>query len=231
MSLLLFLGGLKIKAILVHGFSKNPQDMDPLKRHLELLGYDCIVPNLPLTFKEFDYAAGILEHVLEEMVHFHLRKGEKIHLVGHSTGGLVIRKLISETTYASYIRRCVLIATPNKGCKLANVAGKIKPVIKIYKTLRSLDFDYVESVDFTAKAEIEVAAIAGNKNNLFLGNFIGSENDGRVELDSVYYPELADFIILPYGHLEIHQETETAKQIDSFFKTGKFSYQNALLNR
>jgi pimeloyl-ACP methyl ester carboxylesterase len=198
--------------------------MEKLHLNLEMLGYDCIRPNLPLTFKEFDHAASVLEQILEELVSFHLEKDELIHLVGHSTGGLVIRKLISETKYTASIGRCVLIATPNKGCKLANIAGKLKPVVRIYKTLRSLDYDYVEKVDFTPKFDrgIEVAAIAGNKNNLLLGNLIGSENDGRVELESVYYPELKDFITLPYGHLEIHQQPETAKWIDAFLRSGKF---------
>lgn len=198
--------------------------MERLKRNLDSFGYECILPNLPLTFKEFDIASVALDHVLEEMVRFHLEKDEKIHLIGHSTGGLVIRKLISETKYTASIGRCVLIATPNKGCKLANIAGKIKPIVRIYKTLKSLDYDYVESVDFNPKSDtdIEVAAIAGNKNNLLLGNLIGLENDGRVELDSVYYPELKDFITLPYGHLEIHHQPETAKWIDTFLRSGKF---------
>lgn len=186
---------------------------------MEILGYECIVPDLPLTYKEFDFAANVLESLLEELT---LTKEEKVHLVGHSTGGLVIRKLIAETDYSDKIGRCVLIATPNKGSKLADIAGKIKPVVKIFKTLRSLNYEYIEQIDLTPKSNIEIAAIAGNRNNLFLGNLIGEENDGRVEVHSVYYPELKDYLTLPYGHAEIHHQPETAKMVDTFIRTGKF---------
>lgn len=193
--------------------------MKQMKSHMELLGYQCIVPKLPLTYKEFDYAAIILEGILEKLF---FTEDEKVHLVGHSTGGLVIRKLISDTKYVDKIGRCVLIGTPNKGSKLANIAGKMKPVIKIFKTLRSLDYDYIEQIHLTSRPDIEIAAIAGNRNKLLLGKLIGEENDGRVEVDSVYYPELKDYITLPYGHTEIHHQPETAKLIDAFIRTGKF---------
>jgi uncharacterized alpha/beta hydrolase family protein len=196
--------------------------MKPLEQNLELLGYECLVPKLPLTFKEFDQSAFALEEMLEELIKSNLKNEEKINLVGHSTGGLVIRKFISETKHKTNIGRCVLIATPNKGSKLANLATSIKPVGEIYRTLKSLKYKYIEQIDFTSVPNIEVAAIAGNKNNLFLGNLIRDENDGRVELSSVYYPELKAFITLPFGHNEIHHQPETAKWVDTFLRTGKF---------
>lgn len=196
--------------------------MKPLKQNLELLGYECIVPNLPLTFKEFDQSALILEAILEELIESNLKHEEKVNLVGHSTGGLVIRKFVSETNHISRIGRCVLIATPNKGSKLANLAASIKPVGEIYRTLKSLKYNYIEQMDFTSVPDVEIAAIAGNKNNLFLGNLIRDENDGRVELSSVFYPELKDIITLPFGHIEIHHQQETAKWVDTFLRTGKF---------
>jgi pimeloyl-ACP methyl ester carboxylesterase len=214
--------GIQIKAVLIHGFSKSPNDMRPLERNLEMLGYKCIVPNLPLTFKEFDYSALLLEEILDEYLNNDLHNGEKIHLVGHSTGGLVIRKFVSETRHTASIGRCVLIATPNKGSQLARIATRLKPVGELYRTLKSLNYEYIEQNKIAPVSDIEIAAIGGNKNNLFLGKLIRDVNDGRVELRSVYYPELKDFITLPFGHNEIHHQQETAFWINSFLKTGKF---------
>lgn len=196
--------------------------MKSLEQNLERLGYECIVPNFPLTFKEFDYSALVLEDMLDELIESNLKNEDKINLIGHSTGGLVIRKFISETKHTSRIGRCVLIATPNKGSKLANLAATIKPVGEIYRTLKSLKYEYIKQMNFTSVPDVEIAAIAGNKNNLFLGNFIRDENDGRVELSSVFYPGLKDFITLPFGHNEIHHQQETVRWIDTFLKTGKF---------
>ncbi len=211
------------KAILVHGFNKDSMDMDPLKRHLNLLRYECILKDFPITYKEFDMAAFILEGVLEEVIENSVDDKEKINLIGHSTGGLVIRKFLSETKYIDKINRCVLIATPNQGSSLANIANKFKPYTSIYKTLKSLTYDYIEKMDLKHRSNVEIGAIAGNVSNLLLGNLMSEENDGRVEVSSVYYPDLKDFIILPYGHKEIHHQQETAKLIDAFLQSGKFN--------
>ncbi len=197
--------------------------MKRLHQHLESLGYECFSPNLSLTYKELEFASLTLEGILEEVTASNLRKDEQIHLVGHSTGGLVIRKLLSDTKHANRIGRCVLIATPNQGSKLAEIAGSVTFYVEVYKTLKSLTYHAVRQLKIENESNIEIAAIAGTKNNLLLGKLIGRENDGRVEVDSVYLPSLNDFMTLPYGHKEIHHQLETAKWVDAFLRTGKFN--------
>jgi len=196
--------------------------MEPLEQYLKLFGYECFLIDLPITFKKFETAAIILEDFFEEIIKNHSIECEKIHFVGHSTGGLVIRKMISDTKYANRIARCVLIATPNKGSQLANIACKIPPYVALFKTLKSISYEYIEQLDIKDNPTIEIAAIAGNVCNLFLGQFIGEESDGMVEVKSVYLPNLSDFIVLAYGHKEIHHQKETAKLVDTFLKSGKF---------
>ncbi|MEQ6388372.1 alpha/beta fold hydrolase [Bacillaceae bacterium S4-13-58] len=206
-----------IKAILVHGYKKDGSDMAPLKNHLEPLGYTCLTPDFSLTYKEFDKAAVELERIIDE--HF---PNEKPHLIGHSTGGLVIRKVISNKKYKNRVGRCVLIATPNNGSRLAELAGIFPFAVKIYRTLKSLHKEYIKQLNLTSHPTIELGAIAGNKNNLLLGKLIPVTNDGRVELDSVYFPDLNDYVVLPYGHLEIHHKKVTAQLVDQFLKRGTF---------
>ena len=212
-----------MKVILVHGFNKSSRDMKVLAQYLTAMGYECYVEDLPITYKEIHFGVEKLQEFLEKIVSNHLRKGEKINLIGHSTGGLIIRKFISESKYTDYISRCVQIATPNQGSKLATLACKIKPYSSIYRTLKSLHYDQVKKMKFLDPNHIEIGAIAGNKNNLFLGNFIGEKNDGRVEVNSVYYHGLKDFILLPYGHKDIHYQEETARYVHQFLQNGFFS--------
>jgi len=220
------------KAILLHGFHKNAKDMKPLAKYLTELGYDCFTPNLPLTFHEFDYAASHLEDQINDLTR-QMAKGEKVHLIGHSTGGLVIRKFLAITNYLDRIDRSVLIATPNKGCKLATIASNVKGYTDIFKTVRSLHVNYINQINFTHDTTIEIGAIAGYRNNLLLGKLIDDVNDGRVEIDSVYLPELKDFLLLPYGHKEIHHRRQTAHWIHRFLKRGSFHIQKqkAIVNR
>lgn len=47
-------------------------------------------------------------------------------------------------------------------------------------------------------------------------------NDGRIEVNSVKADFLTDFIMLPYGHKEIHYQFKTAKAVACFFQNGNF---------
>jgi hypothetical protein len=55
-----------------------------------------------------------------------------------------------------------------------------------------------------------------------LGYLIPGENDGRVDIKSVEFDNMKDFIKLNYGHKEIHHKKETAHYVDLFIKTGSF---------
>ncbi|MCT4607281.1 MAG: alpha/beta hydrolase [Marinisporobacter sp.] len=213
---------MKQKVVLVHGYNKNSNDMKVLKKNLEKMGYEGILVDLPLTYKEIEYAALVLEEIIHKIIK-ELKNNEKINIVGHSTGGLVIRCLLSTSKHINKINRCVLVATPNKGSELADLAGKMsKTFINIFKTLKSLQCEEVKTLKLENSHEIEIGAIAGNRSNLFLGKLLRNENDGRVTVKSVKFSGLKDFVVLPYGHKEIHYKWETARVIDHFIKTGKF---------
>ncbi len=47
---------------------------------------------------------------------------EKVHLVGHSMGGLIARNYLQRRGGASRVERCVLLGTPNHGSRLAPFA-------------------------------------------------------------------------------------------------------------
>ncbi|WP_018248390.1 alpha/beta fold hydrolase [Orenia marismortui] len=210
------------KVILVHGYKKNQNDMLVLKENLEDLDYDVILVDLPLTFKKIEACNSIFKQKIEKIIS-NLDQNEKISFVGHSTGGLIIRCFLSNTEYQGRVHRCVLIATPNQGSQLANIAAKFANIfINIFKTLDSLRSSNVQKLFLEDIATIEVGAIAGNKNNLFLGKLLKNENDGRVQVDSVKYNGLKDFIVIPYGHKEIHYKFKTAELVDSFLRKGKF---------
>ena len=208
--------------VLLHGYNKNKKDMYALRDNLEDLKYEVILAELPLLFKSVRHCTDIFVEQLKK-IKADLKKGEKLSLVGHSTGGIVIRKAIKDLEIKPYINRCVLISTPHRGSKLADKAAKFsKTFINLFKPVRSITTKSIEEMDLKTPPEIEIGAIAGSKSNLFLGRFLREKNDGRIEVESVKYGDLKDFMVLPYGHKEIHHQLETAQLVDNFLREGRF---------
>lgn len=211
----------KQRVLLFHGFHRTYRDMTPLRQFLLSKGYKVSRINLPLTFTTIEDATNLLIEIAEKKIP-KLSPGEKIHLVGHSTGGLIIRHFLAVSNFLPYVGRCVLIATPNQGYQLAELAAKIsKTYVSIYKTLSSLLPENVHHLDMIGN-EVEIGAIAGTKSIPIISNFIEGVNDGRISVDSVKYNGLTDFITVPYNHLEIHKKAETADLVSGFLKTGRF---------
>ena len=214
---------MKKKIILVHGYYKNKKDMSVLEENLEKLGNEVISVELPLTFEDITYATSVFEEIVIKVING-LKEGEKINLVGHSTGGIVIRLFLSYTEHIDRIYRCVLIAVPNKGSKLADIASELfTGTINIFKTLKSLKCENIRKLQLKDVEGIEIGAIAGDKSNPLSDRLLESENDGKVEIDSAIYGELKDFVVLPFNHNEIHHRFVTAELVDVFLKQGNFN--------
>ncbi|WP_130806336.1 esterase/lipase family protein [Senegalia massiliensis] len=211
------------KIVLVHGYLRTHRDMRRLKKYMKELGYDAICVNLPLTFDEIDKAVEEFKIFLEDKTK-KFKNEEKVTLAGHSTGGLVIRKLIIDYPQLSkYIDKIILIATPNTGNELAEFITEYFYIIpRIFKTLHSLHPESVKKISSLDGTHINIGAIAGNEPGIITRPFFKSENDGKVSVDSVKYEDIDDFIVLPYNHFEIHKRRKTAKYISSFIENGRF---------
>ena len=105
--------------ILLHGFGKTPRDMSCLEKYFESRRYHVLVPHLPTSFHSLEECTVAFEEYFSEI------HGEynRIHFVGHSIGGLIIRQFLSRNEVAN-IGRCVLIGTPNKGSELAAIVDR-----------------------------------------------------------------------------------------------------------
>ena len=213
---------MKKRIVLVHGFYKKSKDMVVLKNNLENMNYQVSLVDLPLTYKSVSDCVNVFNSQMEEIGLQNSAAG-KVSLIGHSTGGIIIRLFLQQTEHLASIGRCVLIATPNKGSGLVDILLRVfRPAIKVFKPLDYLRTEKLMATERQEFQRVEVGAIAGNNNNLLLGKLLKNENDGRVAVDSVKVEGLKDFIVLPYGHQEIHYKNETAKLVDNFIRFGAF---------
>ncbi|MFW6410060.1 MAG: esterase/lipase family protein [Halanaerobiales bacterium] len=212
--------------VFVHGFFGEPTDLLWLKNEMEKYGYRGVLVDLPLSLKKIEEA---VPHLTEEVARLEnsLNEKESIHFVGHSTGGLVIRMYLGENSPAGRNSRCVLIGTPNRGSRLADISSRYTgPVNRIFRTLESIKPDAVKKMERVSGGPIEIGAVAGSKDDLLLGGLLEGKNDGRVEVRSVEYSGLKDFVVLPFNHLELIKRPETAELIDKFLRRGTFELED-----
>jgi predicted alpha/beta hydrolase family esterase len=211
------------RVVLIHGYNKTEKDMHTLGEYLAELDYKVEYLNLPLLFEEIEHSVSHLKEFLFSLQRSGVNKREEIILIGHSTGGLVIRGALSDKRIRRIVDKVVLVACPNLGCKLADLAKKYLPFMgKIFKTLKSLERENIENLNVYKGRGVDIAAIAGSESNLFLGRFLNDKNDGRIEVDEVMMGGLKDFLILPLGHKEIHKRIGTATYINNFIKRSSF---------
>lgn len=112
--------------VLVHGFS-GWNDVGPVeyffgvKDLLEQEGHDVTTPALP-PYTSSDERARVLATVIDDVL---ARTGKaKVHLIGHSQGGVDIRRVVSHHgfDYASNVASVTTISTPHDGTEVADLA-------------------------------------------------------------------------------------------------------------
>jgi triacylglycerol esterase/lipase EstA (alpha/beta hydrolase family) len=87
---------MKKKVILVHGYFKTEKDMFVLKTELEKRSFEVVTINLPLTFKKLKSVLPFFKREVEKII-AESEAEAKINFVGHSTGGLLIRRFLAVT--------------------------------------------------------------------------------------------------------------------------------------
>jgi pimeloyl-ACP methyl ester carboxylesterase len=105
--------------LLLHGLFHNCGCWWWIRRRLRSLGMPVFVLNLPMWTCNIERGAAMVARMVDELRIAH--GVEKVHLIGHSMGGLVARYYL-QNGGAGKVDRCILLGAPNGGSKLAVLA-------------------------------------------------------------------------------------------------------------
>lgn len=145
----------------------------------------------------------------------------KIHLVGHSLGGVLIVSLFDRMPEQKP-GRVVLLGSPVKGSDTARRAAELplgKQVIG-----RSVEDRLLGRHEPSWQAEHEVGIIAGTR-SLGVGRVLGltdTPNDGTVAVAETRLPGARAHLELPVSHTGLLFSSEVADRTARFLKTGAF---------
>lgn len=200
--------------VLVHGLWMNGLELTYLSNRLRDAGFS------PRRFRygsvrhTIAHNAGLLAQFCQSI------NAPRIHLVGHSLGGLVILRMLSEHPLTRF-GRTVLIATPIRGSSAAKNFNRYR--LGHWMLGRSTQQGLLGN-ELRVPPGMELGVVAGTR-GLGLGRLFGElefPHDGTVTLEETQLEGVSDHLALPLTHSTLLLSKRTAEAVCTFLRNGRF---------
>ncbi len=205
----------KTNLILVHGLWYGSWSLRALSRRLCRCGFKINHFAYPATSASLAAHAGSLYEFASTV------ESDDLHFLGHSLGGLVILRMMSETPDLPP-GRIVLLGSPLKGSivtrRMRNLPGSDKLLGKVRTAL--------EAGYTRLPKDRETGLIAGSI-GVGLGFLMGGTDgpgDGTISLREASIPGLQDRMVLPVSHTGLLFSGKVARYAANFLETGRFQH-------
>ncbi|MFI4914228.1 MAG: esterase/lipase family protein [Steroidobacterales bacterium] len=175
-------------------------------------------------FQVFRYAsvAGSVAEIVAALdVELATIKAERVHLVGHSLGGVIILRYLERHRPAAP-GRVVFLGTPAVKCAAAQALGRFR----FGRTLlgQVVAEELLTAHEFRWQSERELGIIAGT-HALSLGQLVvkfDEPNDGTVAVSETRLPGATAHLCLPVTHTSMLLSARVAQETWSFLQYGRF---------
>jgi pimeloyl-ACP methyl ester carboxylesterase len=191
--------------VLIHGLAALPFVMRPLARSLHESFGRVVNWGYPSLWSRIERHGHELAELLRRLDAGH--GPGRIHLIGHSMGGIIGRVALAEYT-PGRMGRFIMLAPPNRGShvarRLAPILGRICPPLH---QLADHDSSFVCTLPLPSVPELGIIAAQGD--------FMVFEPSTRLGCER-------DHIVLPGLHSSLLWRKETADQVRYFLEQGAF---------
>lgn len=215
-------GGAGEVVLLLHGLWMNRLAMWPLAHALGREGFATVSPNyrsmLGAPRENLDRVAALAAAM----------PARRIHLVGHSLGGLLALELLQRQSLEAQAAagrrfgRAVLLGAPVAGCE----AGRVMSAHALGRRLLGETMPLWNAPPVLAVPRgCEVGVITGTR-RVGLGSMLmrlAGANDGVVRVEETRIPGLADHRVLPVSHSGMLLSRQVARQCAAFLRQGRFA--------
>lgn len=206
--------------IVVHGFARRARSMNQIATAVHQAGYE--VRNI-----DYDSINQNLNDIKEEVYikfdqYISENPDKKIHFIGHSLGGLLVRAYLAENKLDN-LGVVILMGTPNKGTKLVNqyedkwYFSWLGPVIPELGVGTSQFLDALQVPDYT------VGVIAGSKPySRWSAEYLEGDHDGLITVESAKLEGMHDFIEIEVNHSRMKRDPRVIEQVIYFLEHSQF---------
>jgi pimeloyl-ACP methyl ester carboxylesterase len=205
--------------VLVHGLWMNGTESALLRRRISEAGFSPRQFSYRSVTETFDDNAQRLKQFVDEL------PPGKVHLVGHSLGGLLMLKMLA--SHADHRQgRLVCMGSPLSGSRAANTLVNLPGgSFVLGHSVQAL----IEEQPWRWSGPRELGLIAG-ASAMGLGRLLADlpePNDGTVAVDETRLDGAADHVVLSVSHTLMLFSEEVAAQIVHFLRTGRFARDHA----
>lgn len=175
--------------ILLHGIGLSYITMKYIEYYLRKEGYEVFNIDYPSR----KYTIPMLASYIQERIYARsLNQYNKVHIIGHSLGGVLARLIALDYKYDN-LGECIALSAPNRGSSLAKYLNSWR-LFKIYFGPAIIDLEPGSEVLSVIKAlPIRYALIAGTRSSFTpFGWFFDEPNDGTVAVSEMIPDTLSE---------------------------------------
>jgi pimeloyl-ACP methyl ester carboxylesterase len=204
------------QVVLVHGLWMHGSLMAWMARRIARAGFAVHLYNYP------SVRANLAENARRLAAFCQALEAPGLHLVGHSLGGVLIARMLSEV-HTLNTGRVVMLGVPFVDSHAARRLGRVRVGAAAMGT--SID-DWLRSAHPASLARYDVGVIAGNR-GIGLGQWVAPDlpkpHDGTISVSETRVPGARDHIVMPVSHSEMVISQPVARQIIEYLRRGRFA--------
>jgi triacylglycerol lipase len=208
------------RVVLLHGHGRTETAMLLLENSLAGAGFE--VHNLGYPSND-ESPEGLLARIGMEIDACCVRGKQRVHFVGHSLGGLLIRAYLARSRPEN-LGNVVLIGTPNGGSELADIEEGL-PGAMVEWAGPTAQMLGTGPDDFPASLpppDYPVGVIAGTRDAIVTNEWLPLPNDSMVSLESAKLDGMSDFRTFHLTHWGLRNNAEVAEATIRFLREGRF---------
>ena len=211
--------------VLLHGMGRTSLSMKRLEYFLGRHGYRVI--NASYDSRRFSieqlselYLSPLLEQRITD-------RKVKVHFVGHSLGGIIVRQYLSNHSLEN-LGRVVMLGPPNHGSEIIDRL-RDNPVTRVWlgASARELGTRADDLPNRLGPIPAECGVIAGDRSfNPLLSAMLPGPDDGKVTVASARLEGMRDFLVLHSTHTWLMWRMKALRETLRFLQAGRFDHGN-----